>query len=124
MRPDSTVFDHAIADLDIGDFDNADFVPPPRPRTRGDRVDGPRPCPWFSCRHHLGLDFTSGGKLKVRELDELAETCSLDVAERNADGGTLDQVGQILEITRERVRQIEQMALARMNKAVRNLTNE
>ena len=25
----------------------------PRPRTRADCLDGPRPCPWASCRHHL-----------------------------------------------------------------------
>lgn len=25
----------------------------PRPRTRADCLDGPRPCPWVACRHHL-----------------------------------------------------------------------
>lgn len=28
----------------------------PRPRTRGDCLTMPRPCPWVGCRHHLLLD--------------------------------------------------------------------
>lgn len=31
-----------------------------RPRTRGECKDGPRPCPWVSCRHHLLLEIASG----------------------------------------------------------------
>lgn len=27
-----------------------------RPRTRGECIDGPRPCPWVSCSKHLLLD--------------------------------------------------------------------
>ena len=27
-----------------------------RPKTRADCVDGPRPCPYISCAHHLYLD--------------------------------------------------------------------
>lgn len=32
-----------------------------RPRTRGDCKDGPRPCPWVSCRHHLLLEIAKHG---------------------------------------------------------------
>jgi DNA-directed RNA polymerase sigma subunit (sigma70/sigma32) len=42
------------------------------------------------------------------------ESCVLDVADRG--GATLDQVGQILGITRERIRQIEAKALRRLTK--------
>ena len=75
-----------------------------RPQTRADCRDGPRPCPWASCRHHLGLDVTEAGSLVVRAAP-LSETCSLDVADRG--GLTLDEVGRVLGLTRERVRQIE-----------------
>jgi hypothetical protein len=80
-----------------------------RPRTRADCEDGPRPCPFVSCRHHLYLDVTFGGGLKLnypdKEIWELEHTCALDLAERG--GMTLQQVGEVLQLTRERVRQIE-----------------
>lgn len=34
---------------------------PKRPQTRGDCVDGPRPCPWVGCRHHTYIDHVRGG---------------------------------------------------------------
>lgn len=41
--------------------------PVERPRTRGDCVEGQRPCPWLSCRHHLAIevhgDMRRGGGL-------------------------------------------------------------
>lgn len=89
-----------------------------RPRTRGDCVDGPRPCPWVSCRYHLYLDVGMDGALKLnhleREVWEMDESCTLDVADRG--GETLDHVGQILGVTRERVRQIEARALRVMGR--------
>lgn len=82
---------------------------PPRPRTRGECIDGPRPCPWVGCKWHLYLDVTAVGSLKLnhvsREPWELEETCALDVADRG--GETLERVGQLVGLTRERVRQIE-----------------
>lgn len=85
-----------------------------RPRTRGECRYGLRPCPYVSCRHHLYLDIDAeSGAMKYNfpgmELDELAETCSLDVAERG--GNTLDEVGALLNLTRERVRQLEVQGL-------------
>ncbi len=93
----------------------ADIVAPEhvRPVTRRDCVDGPRPCPFVGCRHHLYLDVTESGELKVNfpvlEPDELEVSCSLDVA----DGGEHDcqAVGDVMNVTRERVRQIEFFAL-------------
>ena len=70
----------------------------------------PRPCPFVSCSHHLYLDVnpeTGAIKLNFPHLEvwEMAETCSLDVADRG--GITLEEVGAILNLTRERIRQVE-----------------
>ena len=86
-----------------------------RPRTRGDCSCSSRPCPWICCRHHLYLDVnpvTGSIKLNFPHLDvgELHETCALDVADRG--GITLDEVGEIINLSGERVRQIEASALA------------
>jgi DNA-directed RNA polymerase sigma subunit (sigma70/sigma32) len=47
-----------------------------------------------------------------KEVWELEETCALDVAERG--GITLEEVGEILNLTRERIRQLEVTALDKM----------
>lgn len=91
-----------------------------RPRARGECLNGPRPCPWVSCRHHLYLEVVNGGSA-VRlprglgvEPEMLEPSCSLDVA----DGGavTLEEVAEYLGVTRERVRQVEEMALTKYRK--------
>ena len=39
---------------------------PQRPKTRGGGADGPRPCPWYGCKHHLGLDVhPAAGPIKI-----------------------------------------------------------
>jgi len=96
--------------------DGDDIGPlPPRPRIRGDCIDGPRPCPWISCRHHLYLDVTESGGIRLNhpdlEPDQIPHSCSLDIAD---DGPhTLEAVGDITQVTRERVRQIEFAATRR-----------
>jgi hypothetical protein len=82
---------------------------PVRPQTRADCVRGPRPCPWAGCRWHVYLDVTRKGNIKLnwpdKEPGDLTTSCVLDVAERG--GVTLEEVGDIMNLTRERVRQIE-----------------
>lgn len=89
---------------------------PKKPSTRSDCEFGPRPCPWVSCRHHLYVDITIGGKLRINfpnlEIDELVETCSLDVADEGES--ILKRVGSLLNLTRERIRQIEAVALKKL----------
>jgi hypothetical protein len=95
-----------------------------RPRTRAECVDGPRPCPWVSCRYHLALDVSPRtGSIKVthpgREPWELAATCALDVAAEHPEGLALEDVAQRMNLTRERVRQIEAATLAKLSRSGR-----
>lgn len=119
-----------------------DIVARLRPRHRSQCIDGPRPCPWVSCRYHLGLEVTPDGKLVVRvgaELEDMIETCALDAAltvdatdgaghgmlplrrpEEEAEGGpsvgSLGWVGLRMGVTKEYARQIEEIALEKLRK--------
>lgn len=88
-----------------------------RPKTRGDCVDGIRPCPFVSCSQHLYLDVnqeTGAIKLNFPHLEvwEMDDSCALDVADRG--GITLEEVGEITNLTRERIRQVEVNGLAKI----------
>jgi hypothetical protein len=103
-----------------------------RPRTRGDCLGGPRPCPWVSCKHHLlwesraawlrGKFGRAHGRYITRKaqpdevlldlLWDLPESCALDIADRGGD--ILEVAGQVLGLVRERVRQVEDVALDRL----------
>lgn len=95
-----------------------------RPKSRADCRDGIRPCPFVGCRYHLYLDIhVHTGTMKLNfpglELWEMPFTCALDVAEMG--GRTLEEVGQILNMTRERVRQLEFSALRKIRKEIERL---
>ena len=88
-----------------------------KPRTRAECADGPRPCPFVSCKHHLFIDVsnrTGAIKLNFPDLEvwDMPESCALDVADRG--GTTLEDVGAIMNLTRERIRQVEVKALAKL----------
>jgi len=96
-----------------------------RPKTRADCKDGQRPCPFVSCKHHLYLDVSARtGAIKLNfpdlEVEQLAESCSLDVADRQ--GATLEEVGTIMNLTRERIRQVEVKGLAKLQAAKEMVT--
>jgi hypothetical protein len=109
----------------------ADEVIPPLPLTRGECKGLPRPCPFVACKHHLYIDVNVAGGLRRNhphlEVDEIPETCSLDVADRRPH--TLEQVALAFNLARERVRQIEVEALAKLKAlgvdeaALRAITN-
>lgn len=97
--------------------DQVEVVDYERPRTREECAVGPRPCLFVACKHHLYLDVnpeTGSIKLNFPDKDvwELEETCALDVAQRG--GVTLEEVGDILNLTRERVRQLEVTGLRKL----------
>lgn len=90
-----------------------------RPLTRDECVDGPRPCPFVGCRHNLYLDVNpQTGTITLNHPDlepwEVAEhqSCSLDVAE--AGTLTLEEVSDLANVTRERIRQLEVRALLKL----------
>jgi hypothetical protein len=89
----------------------------PRPTAREQCRGEMRPCPWVACKHHLYLDINpETGSIKINFPDlepwELKHTCALDVAERG--GITLEEVGEIMNLTRERIRQVEVRGLLKL----------
>lgn len=87
-----------------------------RPRTRGECDSIPRPCPYVACRQHLYLDVTKQGGITLNfpdlEPDELAESCALDVADVGEH--RLEDVGVYMNVTRERIRQLQVRAQERL----------
>lgn len=106
-----------LADEDIATCDD-------RPRRRSECVDGPRPCPWIACRHHLAIDIdpkTGLMKLNHPNLEpwEIAETCSLDVADRGEIG--VHAIGSLLNVSRTRIDQILIIGMRSMRRRGRML---
>ncbi len=92
-----------------------------RPKTRGDCLPGgcneARPCPWVACRYNLYLSVNEvSGSITYNfpdaDIDEIPATCVLDVADRG--GLTLEEVGNLMNRTRELVRQQETKGLRRL----------
>ena len=84
-----------------------------------------QPCPFVSCKHHLALDVNPRtGSIKRNlphlDIDELPATCALRVATEG--GRTLDGVAALMGMTRERVRQVETMALQRVRGSIDSAT--
>jgi hypothetical protein len=104
-------------ELELGRMLDPDVEDVTKPRMRVECASGERPCPFVSCKHHLYLDVsakTGAIKLNFPDLEvwEMNETCALDVADRG--GTTLEEVGAIMNLTRERIRQVEVKGLAKL----------
>lgn len=122
-----TIAAKKITKQSLRSFDAFDYVAElaaERPKTRGDcrgsGINAERPCPWVSCKHHLYLDLNpETGSIKINFPDlepwELRETCALDVADRG--GVTLEEIGEITNLTRERIRQLEVRGLLKLKLA-------
>lgn len=89
-----------------------------RPQTRAECVDGPRPCPYVSCRFNLYLDVEPNGVVRLNfpdlEAEEMKESCALDVADRGAL--SVDHIAPLMNITHTCVWQIEVRAVTRLLK--------
>ena len=89
-----------------------------RPVTRADCRNSKRPCPWIGCRYHLMVDWLSEGKARLifpfLGIQELKDTCALDVADRG--GISREEIAQLMNISREMVRKIEESALTKIKK--------
>jgi DNA-directed RNA polymerase sigma subunit (sigma70/sigma32) len=71
------------------------------------------------CQYNLLLDLnvnTGGFKITWpnKKAKEIAESCALDVANRG--GVTLEEVGGMMNVTRERVRQIQEKAMEKLSR--------
>jgi hypothetical protein len=99
-----------------------------RPRVRADCAKVPRPCPYVGCSYNTSIDMTDTGALRFRsidkegQLDPGARNCALDFAEEG--GMTLEEIAQLFGITRERIRQLEHMALAKLRQNAAHLAPE
>ncbi len=87
------------------------------PRTRAECAKAPRPCPFVRCKFNLYLDVNPDtGSIKLNHPDlepgEMMNSCALDIADRQ--GATLEEVGAVMNMTRERIRQIEERAAQRL----------
>ncbi len=91
-----------------------------RPRTFGEcesaGLGAETPCPFVSCKYHLAVDVSRYGSIKHNmphvEPGELEHSCTLRVAE--IGGLTLDDVAAVMNMSRERVRQLEDQILAKI----------
>ena len=88
-----------------------------RPQTRGECLKGgsneERPCPWITCKWHLYVEFSDHGREEI-DVATMKHSCLLDIAD---DGGmTLEEIGEMMKLTRERIRQIEAVALKKLEK--------
>lgn len=95
-----------------------------RPVSREQCRAAKRPCLYVACRYHLYLDVNPRtGSIKInfpdKDVHQLEETCALDVAERG--GVTLEEVGLIMNLTRERIRQVEASGLEKLRSEGRDL---
>jgi len=102
-------------DSEIQEF--MELIPKIKPRNRGECVSRQRPCLFVSCKYHLYLDVNPNtGTIKFNFPDlepwELPRTCALDVADRG--GTTLEEIGMLMNLTRERVRQLESIVLEKI----------
>lgn len=94
---------------------------PDRPKERGDCAGQTGPCIWAACPYNLYLDVNpETGSVKFnfpgKEIWEIEHICALDVADRG--GSTLEDVGDIMNLTRERIRQVETRVLEKIRAAV------
>lgn len=93
-------------------------TPADRPKTREECVGGHRPCPYVGCRMNLYLEALERNvKPNFPGLEPWDmppdQSCALDIADEGRVR-TLDEVAPLLNLNRERVRQVEVDALYKL----------
>lgn len=102
-----------------------------RPRVRADCAEVMRPCPYVGCRYNLFLDVSpKTGAVKYnfpdREPWDMPATgsCALDVADAHPGGLPLEGIGELMNLTRERTRQIEEEYWPRLTAGLEHLRRD
>jgi len=126
-RPSRTGTISQLVQDQLVDAHPIDARPVDRPRYRPECRNGPRPCPLVGCFFNNYLEIRRRAnrppEIKLLHPDRLPEdmppedSCTLDLAEDGPQ--TLDRVGQVLGLTRERIRQIETKILKRIAHSVK-----
>jgi hypothetical protein len=101
--------------LDLGRIEYPEEIE--RPKARGDCENGIRPCPYVSCRHNLYLEVGArSGSIKLNfpdlEPHQMTSSCALDEADEGAAPHHI--IAGRMNLTRERVRQIEAQAIRKL----------
>lgn len=98
------------------------------PKTRGD-CPTVRPCPYLACTKHKWLVLQqdrpgnpASGAQGETTIRPIGESCSLDVADRGPH--TLEEVGDELDVSATRINQIEQSALRKFKRRLRERLGE
>jgi len=82
------------------------------------------PCPYVRCRHHLSIEVTPGGALRVffphwlPSVPAAVPTCSL--AEARKGRHTADEVAAVFGLRERQVLEVERRAFAKIQKALAN----
>ncbi len=93
---------------------------PTRPRTRGDCLAGPRPCPWIGCKWHLCWERRDIKRVIMSDahpamaaslIMSMDQTCVLDVSEAPRSDR---EVGAVLGITHQAVAQACQRGMTKL----------
>ena len=93
----------------------ADAVAADLPWTREMCEMLPRPCPVTECHYYWAQN--PCGARRPSRADGVMVGCYLDHVEAHPGGETLEDIGELMGITRERVRQIEASALRNLRHA-------
>ncbi len=133
--PPRSLSGRKLTNEELDDADELRWYKPKevRPKLRSECINnGVRPCPFVSCAHHLFLDVRKvqrvvrSRKIPREAVDtirinfpvfsplDLEFSCSLDEVREFPDGMTLEEMGQRMNLTRERVRQLEVAVLEKI----------
>ena len=88
-----------------------------RPKTRDDclnkGINEHRPCPWVSCRYHLGIEVKGKTVTEVPNWDDGRETCALDVADEKAVRSKVE-VAALMGMNLETISKTEHRAMPKL----------